>query len=189
MCCEHRREARPFHQGAVLRPAHRAVIRIGAQQALRQLLQDRGVDRDIGAADIVRDTPRAIGESGVAQIPDQSPDRSIVQCARLDTAADRQRNQQDGIAERILIGARGDARCQLQEFLGNWPCPIEWSVRHRGILRRIVQCSKRWMHCGPSERAIASEPAFLPERIADATLPIGRDELCSDHRGRGAGLG
>ena len=117
---------------------------------------DRGVRRDIGAADIVGDAPRAIGESGVAQVPDQRADRSIVQRAGLDAPADRQRDQQDGIAERIFLGARGDARGQLQEFLGERPCPIEWSVRHRGILRRIVRCSKRRMDCGPAQRAIAS---------------------------------
>ena len=131
MCGEHRREACALHQGAILRPAYRTVVRIRPQQALRQLLQHRNVRRDIDAADIIRDAARTIGERGVAQMRDQRPDCGIVQRAGLDTAADRQCHQQDGIAERVFLGARRDARGQLQEFLGKRPCPIERSVRHQ----------------------------------------------------------
>ncbi len=139
---EHRRKPRPFHQRAIFRPAHRAVVRIRSQQSLRQVVQDRGMRRDVGAADIVGDAACTIGEGRVAQVFDQRPDRDVVQRAGLDAPADRQRHQQDGIAERVFLGTGGDARRQLQEFLGERPCPIEGSVRHHGILRRIVHCSK-----------------------------------------------
>ncbi len=140
---EHRGKARPLHQGAILGPAHRAVVRIRPQQALRQFPQRRDMRRHIGAADIVGDAACAIGEGAVAQVPDQRADRRIVQRTGLDAPVDRQRDQQDGIAERVFLGAGSNARGQLQEFLGERPCPIEGSIRHRGILRRIVQCSKK----------------------------------------------
>ena len=115
---EHRGEARALHQGAILGPAHRAVVRIRPQQALRQFPQRRDVRRRIGAADIVGDAPCAVGKSAIAQMPDQRADRRIVQRTGLDAPVDRQRDQQHGIAERVFLGARGDARGQLQEFLG-----------------------------------------------------------------------
>ena len=74
--------------------------------------------RHIGAADIVGDAPCAAGKSAIAQVPDQRADRRIVQRTGLDAPVDRKRDQQDGIAERVFLGTSGDARGQLQEFLG-----------------------------------------------------------------------
>lgn len=156
---EHHREPRTFHQGTVLRPAHRAVVRIRTQQALRQFAQHRFMRRDIGATDIVGDPARTIGKSGIAQVLDQHADRGVVQRAGFDTPADRQRHQQDRVAERIFLGAGGGARGQLQEFLGERPCPIEWSVRHHRTLRCIVQCSKMPLEDSSAAiQAITREP-------------------------------
>ena len=48
MSGEHGGEARALHEGAVLDPAHRAVVWIGPQQVLRQSGQDRGVLLRVG---------------------------------------------------------------------------------------------------------------------------------------------
>ncbi len=140
---EHGGKARPLHQGAIFGPPHRAVVRIRSQQTLRQFPQRRDVPRHIGAPHIVGNAACPIDESAVAQMLDQRAQRRIVQRTGLDAPVDRQRDQQDRIAERVFLGAGGDARGQLQEFLGERPCPIEGGIRHRVILRQIVQCSKK----------------------------------------------
>ena len=98
---------------------------------------------DIGAADIIRDTPGTIGESGVAQVGDQGGDGVVVQGTGFDTATDRKGHDQYGTAEWIFLRARCGTRGQFQEFLGDRPGTIEGSVWHVGILRLIVRCSKK----------------------------------------------
>ena len=73
---------------------------------------------------------------------DQRGDVGLGQCERVHASADRQRHQQNRIAERILLGPRAEARGQIQEFLGELPDGVQRHVRHRSILRRFVRCSK-----------------------------------------------
>jgi hypothetical protein len=160
---EHRGKARPLHQGAVLGPAHRTVVRIWPHQALRQFPQRCDMRRRIGAADILGDASCAAGERAVAQVSDQRADRRIVQRTGLDAPVDRKRDQQDRVAERVFLGAGRNPRGQLQEFLGKRPCPIEGSVRHPGILRRIVRCSKQSV--AQANAGMRDAPTFPSRRV------------------------
>ena len=140
---EHGGETRPFHQCAILGPAHRAVVRIGPQQALRQVLQHCGMRRDVGAADIVGDALGTVGEGGVAQVADQRGDGVVVQRTGLDAPADRQRDQQDGIAERVFLGARGECARSAPGVPGRVARSDRRERPAQGSLRRIVHCSKK----------------------------------------------
>ena len=75
-----------------------------------------------------------------------------------------ERYQQDGIAERVFLGACRGARGQLQEFLGDRFGTIERGIWHTGIMRRIVQRSKR----GVSGQSVLRSGG-------DAELPAARD--------------
>ena len=86
--------------------AQRTGLSLGSGRSRRCASPSRGGRAPrIGAADIIGDPARTIGERGVAQMRDQRPDRGVVQRTCLDTAADRQRDQQHRIAERIFLGA------------------------------------------------------------------------------------
>ena len=68
-----------------------------------------------------------------------------VRLAGVQLAGDRQRDQQDRVAERVLVGAGAEASGQVQEFLGQGGgLRSSWHVRHGRSVTRFVRRSKRF---------------------------------------------
>ncbi len=112
----------------------------------------RVVGRRVDAADIVGDARGAIGEGGVAQIADQAGDVVLGQAAGVHLAGDRERHQQDRVAERVLVGTGAEAGGQVQEFLGQGGGFRQLGHPAWQECDRFVRCSKG--NCGRRGRFI-----------------------------------
>ena len=89
---EHSGEARALHQRAILDPTHRAVIRVGPQQMLRQTGQHGSVLLHVGATHVGCQPLRPVVEGGIAKMADQRGDVGLGQRVRIHAPADGERH-------------------------------------------------------------------------------------------------
>ena len=141
-------ESGPFHQRAVFGPADRGIVGVGPQKGVGETCEDRVVSLLIRAADIFRETFGPGGEGGVPQMADQGDDRVLGQLAEIHAAGDGEREQQNGIAERVFLNSRAQSRRQFQQFLGEEGGRVRgWDIGHGRRMARIVRCSKGCAAC------------------------------------------
>ena len=120
-------EARGLHLGAVAGEGDRAVLRIRPDQALGD-----GGERGRAALqpDIGGEPPGAVGGGEVRQSLDQGGDGVDVQQPLIHPPADRQGDEQDGVAEGVLRGGVAGLPQAGEEFLER----VGRDVRHAAMV-------------------------------------------------------
>jgi hypothetical protein len=118
-------EAGRLQQGAVTGERHRAVIRVRPHQPRGQRREIRHAVRDgIAQPDIGGQPLRPVGGGGIGQPLHHIRQPIEVEGAIIDSPADRQRDQQDRVAERVLRGGGPRFPQAGEEFLEGIGCDI-----------------------------------------------------------------